>query len=117
MGEFPGSRGGRYDYELGEHYTGLAWVDGLPIYRRVEELSGGNGTTAGGAIPDLNNLSRDTIVRVDFAIRSPFSGNLFFYPEQVNINDTTGGIQVLHTGVDLTGITLHVIVEYTRVQS
>lgn len=115
--EFPGSLEGRYDYATAEHYTGQAWIDGKPVYRRVIEFIGGNNTSLSGAIAELNNINRETVIRVDFALRSPFSGSLIFLPEGIQVADATGELTVSHTGVDFTGLQLHCIVEYTRAET
>ncbi len=117
MADFPGNRGGRFDYESAEHYTGVAWIDGLPIYRQVITIAGANNSSSSAAIGGLSNTSRSTIVRVNFAAQGALAGDILLQPEGILVVNTTGVVTVLHTGVDFTGITLHVIVEYTRVQS
>lgn len=116
MADFPGSRNGRYDYESAEHYTGAAWIDGLPIYRQVITIAGGNNSSSSGAVSGLSNSNRSTIVRVAFAAQGVVGGAIILQPEGITLADATGVVTVLHSGVDFTGITLHVIVEYTRVQ-
>lgn len=117
MAEFPGNRSGRFDYDTDEHYTGVAWIDGLPIYRRVIALVGGNGLSESAAVEELNSLNRTTIIRVAFATTSPFGGDFLYLAESLQIKDSDGTITAVHTGVDLTGISIHAIVEYTRQQS
>ncbi len=95
----------------------MKWVDGLPIYRTVELLTGGNNTSSATFAELANHISSLTLAR--WAGRDSSAGILRFMRGNnagVDVTIATGLVVVQHQTFDFTGEIVGVILEYTRLQ-
>ena len=109
---------GKEIYSTDETVIGT-WIDGKPIYRKVIDF---------GALPNTNlkyvahNINNIKIFTKAYGIAYRDSDKINMPLPYVNNSAITNGINIytdntkiyIRTGVDLTNVTAHVILEYTK---
>ncbi len=120
MTEIPSRRGATYpgtpDYTVGEQFLGQKWHDGREIFRQVIQLPGGN-LTSSATIPGLFALINEIVsFRWSCNFGTPVTNRFAFFGSTDNglqLNDSDL-FDVGHNGINLTGNTLQVVLEYTK---
>jgi hypothetical protein len=118
MTEVPTRPGATYpggvDYATDEHPTGISWVDGKPIFRRVILLAGGNASSA-ATIADIY-AAIEQIVNFTWSSRFSITNIVANFGATDNgLNITSADLLTIgHNGINLTGETLQIVLEYTK---